>query len=126
MGRHTPDKELENKENKMSRENDTKVVSDNGSQDNFPALGSSSNKISAHFGKREQNSNNVQGAWNSSKQNSLTENSEPSGLLNKARSPPPGFIGPKLMPKNESEALPPPGFQRDTTPIKAKGNNKGY
>ena len=124
--RHTPNKEFENKENKMSRENDTKVVSDNGSQDNFPALGSSSNKISAHFGKREQYSNNVQGAWNSSKHNSLTENSEPSGLLNKARSPPPGFLGPKLMPKNESEALPPPGFQRDTTPIKAKGNNKGY
>merc|ERR1712126_554116 len=31
-----------------------------------------------------------------------------------------------LMPKNESEALPPPGFQRETWATKAKGNNKGY
>ena len=85
----------------MTRENGTKVVSNNGSQDNFPALGSSSNKMSAHFVKKEQNSNNVQGAWNSSKQNSKTENHEQLGLLNKARSPPPGFMGPKLMPKNE-------------------------
>ena len=110
----------------MTRENGTKLVSNNGSQDNFPALGSSSNKMSAHFVKKEQNSNNVQGAWNPSKQNSQTENSEQLRLLNKARSPPPGFMGPKLTSKNESEALPPPGFQRETTPTKATGNNKGF
>ena len=124
--KHAPDKEFENKENRMTRENGTKDVSNNGSQDNFPALGPSSNKISAHFVKKGQNSNSVQGAWNSSKQNSHTENCDQLGLLNKARSPPPGFMGPKLMPKNESEALPPPGFQRETTPTKPKGNNKGY
>ena len=121
-----PDTESENKKKILPYENGIKSTSCNeNKKDNFPALGETSNRISAHFVKKDQSYNSTQGAWMATTLRSETESNVPEMSSNSPRKPPPGFVMSKPMQKSESSAVPPPGFQGHAIAHQTKGENKG-
>ena len=56
---------------------------------------------------------------------SETESNVPEMSLNSPQKPPPGFVISKLIEKNESTAVPPPGFQGHPSTLQGKQETKG-
>ena len=119
------DKKPKTHENKLPLENGIVGKSNDDLRDNFPALGASSNKISAHFVRKDATLNDAKGAWKDSKENLPPEHSVQDTSSNKSR-PPPGFLVSKPSQKPESVPVPPPGFQGNKSGHQVKGEVKEY
>jgi len=109
----------------LPRENGIVGKSNDEVIDNFPALGASSNKISAHFVRKDPALSDAKGAWKDSKENLPPEHSVQDTSSNKSR-PPPGFLVSKPSQKPESVPVPPPGFQGNKSGHQVKGEVKEY